>query len=238
MIFFWGRTHRSGFGLWFLPLFILIWYFFLDRVFWKTIDACDHTTVHADVVLKGTTVDSIYNCHSRNNNGSAFEHISFRELVSRGFTAMDMTALNICEENSIPGKSMLLYSLGLQNSLLYSRYQSCCFICICSCYFQLIRARQCFKGTLWRPDCYSYRPVREDYLIPNAFQPKISESNYDYGVNSHQILEQLYAFWVTYTKSLYYHGVCHLGYEKNRLLLISTWWNGTNPPSTRNTCKL
>ncbi|CAL9198865.1 unnamed protein product [Musa hybrid cultivar] len=58
--------------------------------------------IHADVVLKGTTVDSIYNCHSRNSNGSAFEHISFRELVSRGFTAMDMTALNICEENSIP----------------------------------------------------------------------------------------------------------------------------------------
>ncbi|XP_064941384.1 uridylate kinase PUMPKIN, chloroplastic-like [Musa acuminata AAA Group] len=74
----------------------------LEKLGVETIDPCDLATVHADVVLKGTTVDSIYNCHSRNSNGSAFEHISFRELVSRGFTAMDMTALNICEENSIP----------------------------------------------------------------------------------------------------------------------------------------
>ncbi|CAD5178136.1 unnamed protein product [Musa acuminata subsp. malaccensis] len=58
--------------------------------------------IHADAVLKGTTMDGVFNCHPRNNGGSAFEHISFRELVSRGFTAMDMTALNFCEENNIP----------------------------------------------------------------------------------------------------------------------------------------
>ncbi|CAL9179219.1 unnamed protein product [Musa hybrid cultivar] len=75
--------------------------------------------IHADVVLKGTTVDSIYNCHSRNSNGSAFEHISFRELVSRGFTAMDMTALNICEENSIPVVIFNLSEPGNVSKALY-----------------------------------------------------------------------------------------------------------------------
>lgn len=75
----------------------------------KNSDPCDLTTVHADAVLKGTTLDGVYNCHPRNNGGSSFEHISFRELVSRGFTAMDMAALNFCEENNIPGMSMLYF---------------------------------------------------------------------------------------------------------------------------------
>lgn len=60
-------------------------------------------TVNADVVLKGTTADDVYDCNSRNSNNVAFEHISFRELVSRGFTAIDVTAITFCEENNIPG---------------------------------------------------------------------------------------------------------------------------------------
>ncbi|KAG1334075.1 Uridylate kinase [Cocos nucifera] len=58
--------------------------------------------INADVVLKGTTVDDVYDSNSRNSNNVAFEHISFRELVSRGFTAIDMTAITFCEENNIP----------------------------------------------------------------------------------------------------------------------------------------
>ncbi|KAG0459690.1 hypothetical protein HPP92_022818 [Vanilla planifolia] len=56
--------------------------------------------INAEVVLKGSSTDVAYDCHSRNN--SVFEHISFREFVSRGFTSMDMTAVTFCEENNIP----------------------------------------------------------------------------------------------------------------------------------------
>ncbi|PKA52460.1 uridylate kinase [Apostasia shenzhenica] len=56
--------------------------------------------INADAILKGTT-DGVYDCHSRTNS-SVFEHISFRELASRGFTEMDMTAVTFCEENNIP----------------------------------------------------------------------------------------------------------------------------------------
>lgn len=59
--------------------------------------------VHADVVLKGTNVDGVYDCQSRNGNNVSFEHISFRDYVARGFSVMDMTAMSICEENGIPG---------------------------------------------------------------------------------------------------------------------------------------
>ncbi|XWS43479.1 hypothetical protein CRYUN_Cryun16bG0107700 [Craigia yunnanensis] len=57
--------------------------------------------IHAEAVLKGMNVDGVYDCHSQDNNAT-FEHISFRELISRGVTAMDMMALTFCEENGIP----------------------------------------------------------------------------------------------------------------------------------------
>ncbi|KAI0515769.1 hypothetical protein KFK09_008436 [Dendrobium nobile] len=66
-----------------------------------TATALRASEINAEAVLKGTTTDGVYDCHSRNNS-SAFEHFSFRELVSRGFTAMDMTAVTFCEENNIP----------------------------------------------------------------------------------------------------------------------------------------
>ncbi|KAJ8899589.1 hypothetical protein K2173_018563 [Erythroxylum novogranatense] len=57
--------------------------------------------INAEAVLKGTNVDGVYDCHSRDSNVT-FEHISFRDLVSRGATSMDMMALTFCEENHIP----------------------------------------------------------------------------------------------------------------------------------------
>ncbi|MBA0702556.1 hypothetical protein Goari_022316, partial [Gossypium aridum] len=57
--------------------------------------------IHAEAVVKGTNVDGVYDCHSQDNNAT-FEHISFRDLVSRGATTMDMMSLTFCEENGIP----------------------------------------------------------------------------------------------------------------------------------------
>ncbi|XP_073052544.1 uncharacterized protein [Primulina eburnea] len=57
--------------------------------------------IHADAVLKGTNVDGVYICDSRNENITA-EHLSFRDLASRGASPMDMMAMTFCEENMIP----------------------------------------------------------------------------------------------------------------------------------------
>ncbi|CAK9177231.1 unnamed protein product [Ilex paraguariensis] len=57
--------------------------------------------IHADAVLKGTNIDGVVVCDSRNNDVAA-EHISFRELASRGASPMDMMAVTFCEENGIP----------------------------------------------------------------------------------------------------------------------------------------
>ncbi|KAL6980257.1 hypothetical protein U1Q18_021900 [Sarracenia purpurea var. burkii] len=58
--------------------------------------------INADAVLKGTNVNGIYDCHSGNEN-VALDHVSFREVVSRGVPAMDMMGIQYCEENGIPG---------------------------------------------------------------------------------------------------------------------------------------
>ncbi|KAM0981492.1 hypothetical protein ACFX13_014847 [Malus domestica] len=57
--------------------------------------------INAEAVLKGTNVDGVYDCNSQDNNFT-FEHISFRELVTRGATSMDSMALNFCEEHRFP----------------------------------------------------------------------------------------------------------------------------------------
>ncbi|KAL8505002.1 hypothetical protein ACS0TY_016269 [Phlomoides rotata] len=57
--------------------------------------------IHADAVLKGTNVEGVYVCDSRNNSIAA-EHLSFRELAARGASPMDMMAVTFCEENGIP----------------------------------------------------------------------------------------------------------------------------------------
>ncbi|CAN4117190.1 unnamed protein product [Withania somnifera] len=57
--------------------------------------------IHADALLKGTNLDGVYVCDSRNNNVAA-EHISFRELVPGGDSPLDLMAVKLCEENAIP----------------------------------------------------------------------------------------------------------------------------------------
>ncbi|KAL9402790.1 hypothetical protein Peur_006639 [Populus x canadensis] len=58
--------------------------------------------INADALLKGTTiVDGVYDTHAGNSN-IILDHISFREVVSRGVTSMDMMAITYCEENGIP----------------------------------------------------------------------------------------------------------------------------------------
>ncbi|XP_009802965.1 uncharacterized protein LOC107798398 [Nicotiana tabacum] len=63
--------------------------------------------IHADALLKGTNVEGVDVCDSRNNNVVA-EHISFRELVSGGASPLDLMAVTLCEENAIP---VVIFSL-------------------------------------------------------------------------------------------------------------------------------
>lgn len=59
--------------------------------------------INADVVLKGTRVDGIYNADpEKNPEAVKYNHISFKEVYAKGLNVMDMTAFTLCEENGLP----------------------------------------------------------------------------------------------------------------------------------------
>ena len=59
--------------------------------------------IDADVILKGTRVDGIYDSDPEKNvNAVKFDHISFSNVINMGLSVMDMTAFTLCQENNVP----------------------------------------------------------------------------------------------------------------------------------------
>ncbi len=59
--------------------------------------------VSADVILKGTRVDGIYDSDpEKNPNAVKFDNLTFSQAISLGLGVMDMTAFTICQENDVP----------------------------------------------------------------------------------------------------------------------------------------
>jgi len=59
--------------------------------------------IEADVVLKGTRVDGVYNSDpEKNADATKFDTISFAEVLRDRLKVMDMTAFTLCEENKLP----------------------------------------------------------------------------------------------------------------------------------------
>jgi uridylate kinase len=59
--------------------------------------------IKADVILKGTRVDGVYDSDpEKNPNAVKFEEITFSQVISMGLSVMDMTAFTLCQENNLP----------------------------------------------------------------------------------------------------------------------------------------
>jgi uridylate kinase len=57
----------------------------------------------ADVILKGTRVDGIYNADPElDPEAVKYDHLNFDEVISMGLKVMDMTAFTLCKENNLP----------------------------------------------------------------------------------------------------------------------------------------
>ncbi len=75
--------------------------------------ACE---IDADVLLMAKNVDGIYDSDPRlNPNAKKYDRITFREVVSGGLKAMDITAATMCMENNIP---VLAFALNEPDSVL------------------------------------------------------------------------------------------------------------------------
>ncbi|MCB0331777.1 MAG: UMP kinase, partial [Bdellovibrionales bacterium] len=57
----------------------------------------------AEVLLKGTKVDKVYDCDPKtNSNAVPFESISYLEVLQRQLKVMDAAAISLCMENELP----------------------------------------------------------------------------------------------------------------------------------------
>jgi uridylate kinase len=70
----------------------------------------------ADVILKGTRVDGIYDSDPENNPAAVkFEKISFQECISKNLKVMDTTAFTLCMENKLP---IIVFDMNQPGNLL------------------------------------------------------------------------------------------------------------------------
>jgi len=70
----------------------------------------------ADVILKGTRVDGIYDSDPEKNPAAVkFEKISFQECISKNLKVMDTTAFTLCMENKLP---IIVFDMNQPGNLL------------------------------------------------------------------------------------------------------------------------
>ncbi|MDT9547263.1 MAG: UMP kinase [Chlorobium sp.] len=59
--------------------------------------------IEADVIVKGTRVDGIYDSDPETNPGAEFfSQISYIDVIRKNLRVMDMTAITLCRENVLP----------------------------------------------------------------------------------------------------------------------------------------
>jgi uridylate kinase len=59
--------------------------------------------MHADVLIKATSVDGIYSADPKKNPEATFyEQVSYRDVMHEELGVMDQTAVTLCKENELP----------------------------------------------------------------------------------------------------------------------------------------
>lgn len=74
------------------------------------------TEVDAQIVIKATKVDGIYDSDPKKNpNAKKFDRLNYIEVLNRNLEVMDRTAITLCMENNLP---ILVLNLWDTNALL------------------------------------------------------------------------------------------------------------------------
>ncbi len=72
--------------------------------------------IEADVILKGTRVDGIYNSDpEKNADAVKFDHITFDDVLRKGLKVMDTTAFTLSQENELP---IIVFDMNTRGNLM------------------------------------------------------------------------------------------------------------------------
>lgn len=72
--------------------------------------------INADVILKGTRVDGVYDSDpEKNKKAKKYDTISFSDVLSKNLKVMDSTAFTLSQENNL---SIIVFNMNEQGNLL------------------------------------------------------------------------------------------------------------------------
>jgi len=72
--------------------------------------------INADVILKGTRVNGVYDSDpEKNPKAIMFENISYLDILKNNLKVMDLTAVSLCQENNLP---MMVFNMDIPDNLL------------------------------------------------------------------------------------------------------------------------
>lgn len=65
--------------------------------------------IEADIIMKATMVDGVYDCDPKTNpDAKKYDTVSFHEVLSKDLAVMDSTAASLCKDNKLP---ILVFSI-------------------------------------------------------------------------------------------------------------------------------
>ncbi len=71
--------------------------------------------IRADILLKGTRVDGVYDSDpEKNPNAKKYNELTFNEAYEKKLMIMDLTAFTLCQENNLP---IIVFNINEQGSL-------------------------------------------------------------------------------------------------------------------------
>ena len=71
--------------------------------------------VGAEVVLKGTRVDGVYDRDPlKDKKAVRFEHVAYLDVLQKGLKVMDATAISLCMDNRLP---VVVFNIGVPGNL-------------------------------------------------------------------------------------------------------------------------
>jgi uridylate kinase len=72
--------------------------------------------IHADIIIKATRVDGVYNADpEKHAKAFKFREISYRDVLDKDLKVMDLTAITLCKENRMP---IVVFNMNKPGNLL------------------------------------------------------------------------------------------------------------------------
>ena len=71
--------------------------------------------IKADVIIKGTRVDCVYDSDpEKNSKAKLFKNLTYQQVLDRNLRVMDLTAITLCRENHLP---ILVFNMNRKDNL-------------------------------------------------------------------------------------------------------------------------